>query len=146
MTDLRLATFRRTLRWILLFGMLGVAAELLLIDHLEGLSQVLPLLGLAAAVAALAWDALGGGRGSRLALRGAMGALLAVSLLGLYQHFESNAEFQRELDPSLGGWRLAFAALRAQSPPALSPAVLALLGALGFLTTFRSNSSAPARS
>lgn len=126
---------RRAVAAVLLLGMLGVGAELVLIEHVEGWSQQAPLLALGAGVGALAWDALAASRASRLVLRLAMLGLVIAGAAGVYLHYESNEEFQRELDPSLRGWPLALATLRAHSPPSLAPAVLGLLGTLGWLAT-----------
>jgi 4-amino-4-deoxy-L-arabinose transferase-like glycosyltransferase len=128
-------SLRRSLRGLLVLGLLGVGAELLLIGHDEEPKQLVPLLALGAALATLLWDALARSPASRRALRLAMLALVVSAAAGLYLHYESNQEFQRELDPELRGARLVWATLRAQSPPALAPAILALLGALGWIST-----------
>ena len=126
---------RRMLGGVLLLGMLAVAAELLLIEHDESTSQLAPLVALAAGLLTLVWDMVAESRASRLALRLAMLGLAASAVLGLYLHYGSNEEFQRELDPSLDGWRLVLATLSARSPPSLAPLVLGLLGALGWIMT-----------
>jgi hypothetical protein len=117
--------------------MLGVGVELLLIDHVEDWKQLLPLIALGVAVAALAWHVRTGGGASRMAVRLAMLGLVAAGVAGLVLHYESNEEFQRELDPSLEGLHLVWATLRQHSPPALAPGVLGIFGALGWIATRR---------
>jgi hypothetical protein len=46
-------------------------------------------------------------------------------------------EFQLEVSPGLAGWELLRKALNAKAPPALAPGVMAQLGVLGLIYTFR---------
>ncbi len=114
--------------------MLGIGAELALTEHFEDLQQALPLIALGVGLVALAFHAFARGKVPRTALRLAMLAVVATGIAGLWFHYVSNEEFQSELDPSLDGWRLILATMRAQSPPALAPGALLLLGAIGWLT------------
>jgi hypothetical protein len=116
-------------------GMIGVGTELVLTEHTEGWRQWLPLVALGASLAALGWDAVSGGRASQRVLQLTMLGLMAAACAGLYMHYGSNEEFQREMDPDLGGWGLFLATMRAQSPPSLAPGVMGLLGALGLIAT-----------
>ena len=104
-----------------------------------------PLVALGAGIGALVWHALAASRASRLVLRLAMLALVVAGAAGLWLHYESNEEFQRELDPALRGWRLVLATLRAHSPPSLAPAALGLLGALGWITASQRTKDTPRR-
>lgn len=128
-------TMRRWLGAILLLGILGVSAELVLIEHDEDLQQLVPLIASGASVTALGWYSLSRGRPARLALRAAMLGLVASAAYGLWLHYQSNEEFQRELDPDLEGWGLVLETMRSSSPPSLAPGVLALLGAIGWIAT-----------
>lgn len=126
---------RRWLLALLLLGLAGTALELVLLGHYEGGLQWLPLVVLGLGLAALVWCAASPGAASLCALRIAMAGLIATGLAGIVLHGRGNAEFQKELDPSLGGWRLFWKVVRAQSPPALAPAALAQLGLLGLVYT-----------
>ena len=128
-------SLRKAVAVVLLLGMLGLGAELLFIEHIEGWQQVAPVAALALGIGTLAWDAAAKSGGSRLALRLAMLGLLVSGVAGVYLHYDSNAAFQRELDPSLGTWPLILKTLRAHSPPSLAPAAMGLLGALGWIVT-----------
>ncbi len=68
--------------------------------------------------------------------------LLGSAVLGLYFHYRSNEEFQRELEPSLTGWSLFLATMRAHSPPSLAPGAMGLLGAIGWIATYGRGSGA----
>ena len=120
---------------VLFVGLLGTAAELVLIEHYEDRNQLVPLIALGLGLAALGWDTAAQGRASRRALRLAMLGLVASSVAGMVLHYRSNEEFQRELDPALTGRQLVLATLRSQSPPSLAPGMLGLLGALGWIAT-----------
>jgi hypothetical protein len=52
-------------------------------------------------------------------------------------HYGGNSEFQREVDPAIGGWSLVVKVMTAKAPPALAPAGLIQLGLLGLLYTYR---------
>ena len=112
-------------------GLLGICAELLLIDHVESVSQLVPLVVLPVAAALLGPVALGIEPTNVPALRVVLAVVVAAGLAGVALHLFDSWEFQAEVDPSLGGAKRAWAALRAQSPPSLAPGQIALLGLLG---------------
>lgn len=128
---------RRILTAILLLGLLGSGAELLLLRHHEDLKQAIPLGLIAGALAVLAWQTLSGSRPAVSALRVVMSLLVLAGLLGVGLHFQSTLEFQREIDPSLRGIDLVMKALRAKAPPALAPGVMIQLGLIGLAITYR---------
>ena len=78
-----------------------------------------------------------GGRGSVLLLRVMMGFLLAAGLVGVVLHYQGSMEFQLEMDPTLSGWSLFSRVLQAKAPPTLAPGVMAQLGLLGLVYTYR---------
>lgn len=126
---------QRPLRWVLGLGLVGVGAELLLIEHHGARDEWVPLVALSLAGLALLVTARFPSPRSTGLMRLAMLGLIGSALVGLWLHYESNVEFQRELHPELEGLALVWATLRAKSPPALAPAVLAMLGAIGWITT-----------
>ena len=138
-------TLRRLLMAILLLGLSGSATELVLLRHHEDWKQSIPLGLIVAALAVLTWHGLGAGAASVRALRFLMTLLVLAGLLGVALHFQSTLEFQREIDPSLRGWRLVLKALQAKAPPALAPGVLVQLGLLGLALTYRHPALAAAR-
>jgi hypothetical protein len=144
-----LAALRRLLLGILLFGLLGTAAELILIGHDEDGWQVIPLVVLAmAAAGSLGLLLVRSPRATAIAtrlFRGAMLLLVLSGAAGSVLHFRANMEFKREMDPSMSGMALFSSVLQAKAPPALAPGNLALLGLLGFACVFRLDQHAPLR-
>lgn len=128
---------RRILLAILLLGVIGIAAELLLMGHDEDVYQGIPI---ALAFATLLMSAV-------VVIRPAAGAirlfqivmvLMIVSgAVGVYLHFQVNIEFQLEMDPALSGISLYRKAILAKTPPALAPGAMTQLGLIGLAYTFR---------
>jgi hypothetical protein len=127
---------RRLLLAVLLVGMIGLSAELVLLEHVESVWQWVPLavlaLGFAAGVALLLRPAAGTVR----AFQGMMALFVAAGVLGLYLHLRGNVEFEREMDSGLRGLALMWEALRGATP-ALAPGTLAHFGLLGLACTYR---------
>jgi hypothetical protein len=122
---------RRLLALTFFGGSIGTAAELLLLNHTEGVWQITPLLLLAAGcVMFLAVAAT-----SHLSARRTFLALMLVfggsGLLGAALHYEGNAEFARELDPEVSGLALVREAMTGATP-ALAPGAMLLLAAVGW--------------
>jgi hypothetical protein len=122
---------RRIVVALVALGLLGITAELLLIEHVETVSQLVPVVVMPVAAALLVPVALGVEPRSAMALRLALAAVVAAGLFGVALHLYESWEFQAEIDPSIGPAQQAWAALRAQSPPSLAPGQIALLGLLG---------------
>ena len=131
-----LATLRRILFGVMLAGILGLAAELLLLEHFEGVWQWVPLVALAAGLATGAAVGLRPARGSILAFRAVMVSFVVAGAAGMYLHLAGNVEFERESDPAIGGGALIWEALRGATP-SLAPGSLAQLGLLGLALTYR---------
>jgi len=129
-----LGRVRGFLRIILLLGLLGTLAELLIAQHTEDAWQWVPLILLGAALVALAWHALA--QDSRAAvrfLRALMVLFLLAGFAGIGLHMKGKMEFKQESDPSLHGWRLAIASLESKTPPPLAPGVMIQMGLLGLV-------------
>lgn len=128
-------------RWLLatyLVGAVGLGVELLLMEHVEGIWQQLPLWVLAFSVATLGVLAMLRRPGVMRAFQGGMFALAGCGVLGVYLHFDGKAEFKREIDPALAGWALVWECLHGHSlPPVLAPGMLVMLGMLGLAYAHR---------
>ena len=127
---------RRLLLVVLLVGMVGTAAELLLLGHTEDVKQWVPLVALAlgALLGAVALV-----RETPLVIRSfatVMVGYLVSSALGLYFHYRGNVEFELEMYPSRSGFELVWEALTGATP-ALAPGSLGLLGLIGLVYAFR---------
>lgn len=136
---------RRILLAILLLGVIGITAELLLLGHDEDLNQVIPfaLAGatMAASVAASVRPSFGTVRLFQLVML----LLIASGVLGMYFHFRANLEFQLEMDPALRGLALFRKAILAKAPPALAPGAMTQLGLIGLAYTFKHPAMQPGR-
>jgi hypothetical protein len=132
-----LERLRRILLLLVLMGLLGGAAELLVIAHWESPWQWSPLILFALALPALAWLALGRRKNAVRAWQGLMILFLLSGFVGLGLHWNGKVEFKKETDPSLRGTRLFWEAMKSVSPPALAPAMMTYLGLLGLACTFR---------
>lgn len=132
-----LSALRRFLLMILLLGMIGTGAELLLLSHIEGWRQWIPLALEALGIAVLGWHCTERGPRSTRAVRATMMAFIAAGFAGFYYHFQGSAEFKLESNPSLAGWALFWEAVRSKNPPSLAPGVMIQLGLLGLVYTYR---------
>ena len=129
----------------MLLGLLGTGAELLLIGHTEGFWQRVPLALIAAGLVLAAWSTHDARRPVLRALQGVMALVVVAGVVGLFQHYQANAEFEREMYPSLRGLELFWKAIQGASPPTLAPGAMILLGLLGLLSADRPPAStAPA--
>jgi hypothetical protein len=132
-----LGGIRRMLLAILLVGMTGTAVELLLLDHYEDLTQLIPLILIATGLVVVVWNAVGRARMSVAAVQIVMVLFVASGLLGVYFHYAANVEFQLEMDPALSGSALWWKVLRAKAPPALAPGTMVQLGLIGLAYAYR---------
>jgi len=128
---------RRLLLGILLLGLAGTFAELLLLNHVEDQRQWIPLMLIGTSFLVLGWHGVRRSATSTRAFRWIMVGFLASGLVGVYFHYQGSAEFKLESNPSLNGWALVWAAIRAKSPPLLAPGAMIQLGLLGLAYTYR---------
>ena len=127
---------------LFMIGMGGTGVELLLLEHTEGFWQQVPLglMGLGGAV--LAWYAVTGGSTSLRLFRGMMGAFVMSGVVGLWLHYQGNAEFELEIYPYLGRKTGSYSGrrpsgARKERPPWLAPGTMLELGLLGLAYTYR---------
>lgn len=132
-----LQTIRRVILGLVVLGTVGTSVELLLIGHNEATNQLIPLVLAGLALVVLAWVALSPGVVSLRVLQFVMLLYIGAAVVGIALHFQANAEFQREIDPASGGWDLFWTVVEATAPPALAPGILAQLGLLGLVYTYR---------
>lgn len=129
-------SLRRLLLGLVLLGIVGLIAELFLLEHTESIWQWIPLVLL---VAALPCGILVALRPSPAALR-AFGAVMALCVLagglGLVLHFRGNVEFELESEPGVRGLDLVWRSLTGATPT-LAPGALAQLGLLGLVFLYR---------
>jgi hypothetical protein len=128
-------TVRRLLFAVLLLGMLGTGSELLLLNHVESWTQLIPLALLAAALLTLSWLAGRPGPLPAMLFQLTMVLFVAAGFIGMVLHYQGAQAFQLEVDPSLNGGALFWKTIRAKAPPALAPASMIGLGLIGFAYT-----------
>ena len=129
-------TLRRALLALLVVFMVGTAADLMLLDHHEGIWQLVPLVLVALGVVCAAWSSRGGSS-ALTAMRILMVLFVAAGFMGMVLHFLGNREFQHEMDPALAGWPLIVKVMTSKAPPALAPASMIQMGLLGLLYTYQ---------
>lgn len=131
-------TLRRLVLWLLVLGLAGLLADLVALAHYEDSWQLLPLVVIGLALLTVVWHAGSGGSvASVRALRIVMVLMLLAGALGFLLHYQSNREFQLEMDATLSGWAVFSKAIRAHAPPALAPLSMGLIGLIGLVYTFR---------
>jgi hypothetical protein len=133
-------SLRDLLLGVMVIGMFGLIAELLLQEHTESWQQWIPLVALGLGLATTALVRLRPSRGTFRLFNFVMAAFLTAGLFGVYLHYAGNVEFALERTPELGGAALVWKALTGATP-ALAPGALAQLGLLGFIYTYRHPSS-----
>jgi hypothetical protein len=132
-----LGLVRRLLQGLVAIGLAGTAVELLLLEHYEELAQWLPLGAIALALGTLGLHAAVHTKRIVRLHRTVMAALVVLGAVGVVLHYEGSLEFQRDMDPTASSWQLFTKAIRAKAPPTLAPGVLAQLGLLGLVSTYR---------
>jgi hypothetical protein len=131
------AVIRRILLAAFLLGLLGTAAELLFMDHMEDWWQRVPLIALAAGFVTLVWHFI---HRRQLALRvfqGVMIVFMISGIIGMWLHYSAKMEFKLEGDPGLRGMALFWESLQGVSPPALAPGSMIPLGLVGLAYAYR---------
>jgi hypothetical protein len=131
-----LTFIRRLLLVSLAVGIVGTAAELILLGHVDSPAQWIPLVALAAAVPLLLWHVSRPGPLTVRLIKLLMCAYIVFGVIGVGLHYDGNVEFERELHPKDAG--LTF--LRhtvAGATPVLAPGSMALLGLIGIAHTYR---------
>ncbi len=130
-----LATIRRLLLALLVFGMAGTTAELWLMGHYEDWKQLIPFGVMALSTLTGFWHGFARTTSSASMFRLSMLLLMVAGATGSVLHYRANMEFQLEMDPTMGGMALLLKVLHAKAPPALAPGNMALLGLLGLVST-----------
>ena len=130
-------TIRRILLAIVVFGLVGTGIELLLLEHYEDSWQLVPLFFIGATLVVVATHVVSGSAASVQVLRLMMCFLVVSGVAGIVLHYRGSMEFQLEMDATQTGWQLFTKVIRAKAPPTLAPGVMAQLGLLGLLYTYR---------
>ena len=128
---------RRILLAILTLGVIGITAELLLLNHIEDALQWIPV-GLSLLTLMMcAMVAIRPTSGAIRLFQLVMLLLIVSGAAGIYLHYGATTEFQLEMDPTLRGFALFKKAILAKAPPALAPGAMTQLGLIGLAYTFK---------
>ena len=130
-------TARHILLAILLLGVFGITAELLLLAHTEDATQWIPIALAGATVVLSGVVALRPSAGSIRVFQMVMLLMIVSGGVGMYLHLRANMEFQLEMDATLSGFALFRKSIVAKAPPALAPGAMTQLGLIGLAYTFR---------
>jgi hypothetical protein len=133
-------TLRRVRRWILfvlVVGMTGSGAELLLTGHYEEAWQTIPVILVAVSLAVIVWHVASRSLASVRSLQLTMVLCVAAGALGVVLHFRGAADFQLEMDPTISRSTLFQKVIRVKAPPVLAPGVMVQLGLLGLAYAHR---------
>lgn len=131
-----IGTLRALILSVLLIGMLGTLAELYLLEHTEDWWQLAPMYLLVAGSLAVVWSMIKPAPASLHSLQALMVLYVLAGVIGTYQHYAGNAEFELEMYPSRAGFELFWESLKGATP-ALAPASLSWLGLIGLAYSFR---------
>jgi len=131
------AAIRNVILGILAFGVTGILAELLLLEHTDGRWQILPVALLAAAAFVIAWNILDrqSTAGIRL-LKAVMLALVVCGAVGVVLHYKGNVEFELERNANRSGLALFWEAMKGATP-SLAPGTMIQLGLMGLAYSWR---------
>ena len=134
--DPKLERFRQLLLPLIVLGIVGLIAELFLLEHTESAFQWVPLVALTTGLLGSVWVWMRPSDAAVRFFRLVMGASVVIGATGLFLHLNENVEFEREIDSSVGGFDLFWAAMHGATPT-LAPGALMQLGLLGLLYAYR---------
>lgn len=132
----RESLLRRGILAVLVFGCVGLLGELFLLEHYTEINQLPPLVLVSLTLLTVIWHWTSASHASLRALQTLSLLLILAGALGVYLHFGSNYEFERELEPELSGMPFWTEVIRGATP-LLAPGTLIQFGLLGLLYAYR---------
>ncbi len=117
-----------------LVSLLGTGAELLLLEHVEGFWQLVPVVLIGLGVLVLLWYEAAKSTISTTVFRGLMLLFGFSGILGLTLHFNGNMAFELEMYPSMQGGELIWETIKGATP-VLAPGSMIATGLLGWAYT-----------
>ena len=127
---------RKMLLAVFLLGALGTGTELVLLEHYGELAQLVPLGMILIGLVVLAMWFVSKVPAILRVFQVSMLLFVLAGVVGIYLHYDSNVEFELEMNPAAAGWSLIWASLSG-AMPALAPGTMVQLGLVGLLYTFR---------
>lgn len=130
------ASIRKFLLITLAVGIIGTSVELLLLEHVESIQQLIPLVVLALGALTLTWHTAAPRAMTVRALQIVMTLFVVTGLVGIWLHYHGNVEFELEMYPTMGGIELVQKTLTGATP-VLAPGSMTLLGLIGLTHSYR---------
>lgn len=127
---------RSLLLILFLFGVLGAGSELILLSHYKEPWQLVPLGMIVLSLAILVVRLFRNDARILRIFQLCMLLFVAAGILGVWLHYQSNVEFELEMNPAAAGWELIRESLSG-AMPALAPGTMVYLGLIGLLYTWR---------
>lgn len=123
----------RILSFSFLGGSVGILSDLLLMNHYENFSQILPILLISVCLILFLATLLIKTKRISNFFKCALALLTICAFAGIYFHLRGKADFKIEIDPNLKGWNLFLACITGHSlPPVLAPASIILVALSGY--------------
>ncbi len=117
-----------------LISLIGTGAELLLLEHIEGFWQWVPLVLIGSGLVAFLWLWSSRSLASRQVFRGLMVFFILSGIVGFGLHYNGNMAFELEMYPSMRGSELIWETLKGATP-VLAPGTMIATGLLGWAYT-----------
>lgn len=127
---------RRGILALLVFGCVGLLAELVLLEHYAEINQLPPLILLSLTLVTVVWHWTSGSSASLKAIQVIALLLVVAGTVGMFLHLNSNIEFERELEPDSAGVTFWTEVIRGATPT-LAPGTLVQFGLLALLYAYR---------
>lgn len=113
------------------FMIVGTAFELYLLEHYEGLQQLIPLLCIGASLFMALALFFKRTPGLVVIFKLILGLTALSGFYGTYLHLIANFEFEQEMRPTASGWHLFIESLSG-ALPALAPGSMIVLALIGY--------------
>ena len=119
---------------VLAFNIVGIGAELILLEHTEDFWQWIPVVLIGISSITISWDFIFNSRWSTFTIQATMFLLIGSGALGIWMHYSGNVEFELEMYPSLKGPGLFWESMKGATP-VLAPGIMMAIGMLGLVYT-----------
>jgi len=123
---------RSFLLLIFVLGVIGGAAELVLLGHTEDWQQWVPLALFLLSFPVVLFHAIVRRALTFRILQATMLMFVISGVVGCWFHYQAKREFKLETNPALAGWELVREAIfSGTTPPVLAPGMMIQLGLIG---------------
>lgn len=110
----------------------GLLAELVLLDHFEGAYQKLPAILMGVGIVTILLYLFSSAIWAKRIFQVSMVLLVIVGAVGVWMHYNGNAEFELEMYPKMAGFEHFWESAKGATPM-LAPGAITGLGLLGLI-------------